>query len=1123
MKTPQHLTYAISKLYKDIPGKASLDSAKKRDCCDHFKDAYKVLYYGWNGGRCDMEGITRLIAPSHVKVCRLEYIENFKKRCELLKGMTKSLKKKTYNGDRHTQNYVAAGVALTPNCSANSAQTIVACVRQSLFHQYSFEATEEEITQSSVSSATVTNSLANLAASCLNQQLKLVADARYIFGAYDKGHRAGVDHFVKMFSFFNRIKQKTQYFVLDMDCAGNSDKEAAKAVFHSMDQKEVDKCLSGQTTDNGGGATLESFYKALQALGITNPDFYFVANCTLHNLSLAIAVPVEKVFGLGGVGKVNFMQMLHSIYDLQKFYGSEVWRHIMETEMAEEGMEEDAPNKMPQPVTTRWWWLGISCEMAIKYWKVYVRIAKATVNVFGSSSYGTVVASSIDALMKEELFYGHTVFVECYSKFLINPHFEFLQSRGFRSKAAAFNSEGVLVRLFLMYEDFDSVLDGRWKEHPAFTSFNHHLVSPRWMTVEQGRKQEKDDETRRIKGPKEYGKKAKQASIFNRGIDRELKKKKDLLDAIVQFKGDNPASYWISLSQSKTRQLDDIMALFGLNNRMFDPVKGKNRAMKRLEKEEMIAAMEPIEKDAFDYMHYNNITRIMKLELRQKEIDFGLKETLYETIDNALPDQLADKIFMNVPLRVLFMLKEYEALEDGVTENSIREKKDELKEKIATIKSDIELHKQKIKDRDPLPEDDDEELASDNDVDQQQQQEEELEEPPPTEERTEEEIDIDYKNELSRQATIFIGKGFELIEIHFKRWVNDLIFFGIASEPPTSSMVANLMLGQPLTHHHNTNTYHSPIHNREINLEAFAAFLQDTCKEESLIEQRDSYYFKKYMEGIKAIANGEKLWESSIPCVKELREFVEDTVLAIASNQQFVELAIKECMNATCLNRSVAMKSVIGIIRSYLNREKAEIIEEVIKTRPLHANQHTEGGIKGERIMKNKTKEQDLDGRYHSKGCVNTIAVLKCVTNLNKSENADEEQKILRLSRTIKSQQDNYERQAAQRSIKKYDEGRNKTKKINDAQKRREVHHTPFTTGRISFKKLYTKNMPGIKEELTARQYPYSEKHTIKELRDLLMVAVKNKDHKQKHDDRSFHPRTETLQQQFENSIRYSE
>jgi hypothetical protein len=40
---------------------------------------------------------------------------------------------------------------------------------------------------------------------------------------------------------------------------------------------------------------------------------YFVANCTLHNLSLALAVPIEKVFGLGGKDRNNCMQMLHSI------------------------------------------------------------------------------------------------------------------------------------------------------------------------------------------------------------------------------------------------------------------------------------------------------------------------------------------------------------------------------------------------------------------------------------------------------------------------------------------------------------------------------------------------------------------------------------------------------------------------------------------------------------------------------------------------------------------------------------------------------------------------------------------------------------------------------------------
>ena len=71
----------------------------------------------------------------------------------------------------------------------------------------------------------------------------------------------------------------------------------------------------------------------------------------------------------------------------------------MQIEMNEYEMEnEDVPNKMPQSVTTRWWWLGISCGFGIKYWKVYVRIARATVNIFGSKSSGNIVASNIDSL-----------------------------------------------------------------------------------------------------------------------------------------------------------------------------------------------------------------------------------------------------------------------------------------------------------------------------------------------------------------------------------------------------------------------------------------------------------------------------------------------------------------------------------------------------------------------------------------------------------------------------------------------------------------------------------------------------------------------------------------------------
>ena len=53
---------------------------------------------------------------------------------------------------------------------------------------------------------------------------------------------------------------------------------------------------------------------------------------------------------------------------------------------------EDVSNKIQQPITTRWWWLGISYGFGIKYWKVYVRIVRATVNIFESKLYGNIVA-----------------------------------------------------------------------------------------------------------------------------------------------------------------------------------------------------------------------------------------------------------------------------------------------------------------------------------------------------------------------------------------------------------------------------------------------------------------------------------------------------------------------------------------------------------------------------------------------------------------------------------------------------------------------------------------------------------------------------------------------------------
>ena len=77
--------------------------------------------------------------------------------------------------------------------------------------------------------------------------------------------------------------------------------------------------------------------------------------------------------------------------------------------------------------------------------------------------------------------------------------------------------------------------------------------------------------------------------------------------------------------------------------------------------------------------------------------------------------------------------------------------------------------KAKIKDRAPLPEDDDD----GNDRQQQHQQRGKVEgdgtmPPPSTETRTPEQIDKEYKELISRQVSIFIEKGYKLIQLHFK-------------------------------------------------------------------------------------------------------------------------------------------------------------------------------------------------------------------------------------------------------------------------------------------------------------------------------------------------------------------
>ena len=114
---------------------------------------------------------------------------------------------------------------------------------------------------------------------------------------FDKGQNENLCKRLAWFSKEDRI-QKT--VLLDVDKAGGSSKECANTITHSLKKllgvESPNIKFAGQMTDSGGGGTLESVAEELKKAGITNPDVYNVASCTLHLLQLAISNPVKKVF-----------------------------------------------------------------------------------------------------------------------------------------------------------------------------------------------------------------------------------------------------------------------------------------------------------------------------------------------------------------------------------------------------------------------------------------------------------------------------------------------------------------------------------------------------------------------------------------------------------------------------------------------------------------------------------------------------------------------------------------------------------------------------------------------------------------------------------------------------------
>ena len=434
-----------------------------------------------------------LFANSQKKVQPTSQLTKLSNKSGQLDRAQEALSKQKYNGDRLEGILIAAGVAVLPKGSLKKDEHFIALNRAAMCASLGITVYPDAIAKTAPSSKTLKNLVAQLAAEILFTNMSKAERAVYIFFAGDKGHKNGLGIFVKTIAYWDPEKGKVEYFLLDLYTAGDSDEEAAAAIKHSLKAANFPHLIfTGQCTDNGGGGVTEGLHGALEKEELTNADFYFISSCTLHSLNLCLAVPTEKVLGLGGLGKYNGMQMFHSIYDIQNYLGQDQFKTYMadaldnlkakypDQEFEICFMNMSVPDKkMKVPTTTRWLWLNDSLDTIFENFDMYTQLANDLADGYSSTTYLGIVASSLVPMLQEEELYLDMLFLRSYSSSFIHPGFVMLQKAGEHSKMPGFRSEDILGQVFFMERQLDDLRKGGWKTDPNYKEFVEQLFRDR--------------------------------------------------------------------------------------------------------------------------------------------------------------------------------------------------------------------------------------------------------------------------------------------------------------------------------------------------------------------------------------------------------------------------------------------------------------------------------------------------------------------------------------------------------------------------------------------------------------------------------------------------------------------
>jgi hypothetical protein len=396
-------------------------------------------------------------------------------------------KTKYHGGSALGKRLYGAAVALNPQSSFKALELTFALSHAALLADAGVNLVKlSDLAYSVPSASTLSEFVADAATdSKFVAAEEILEEGAKVFLICDKGAlKTANAHFVKILAWYSSKEQRVKMFLLDTEDTDGHSNECADAIKHSLlkifgSEDKIIAVLYGQMTDSGGGGVGRSLYVHLDKHSLCIPgNEYLTGYCTLHCLQLTIANGILTVLGKGGKKNetdyfCTALQLLHGVYNLQKYHETSEWKKIWMWAADKIGKSTSAPKKVPAPVLTRWWTVGVCAAFALEHWDIVLAICHGVIQKYKTSSALNQIASATQALMKTNVIKCDVELIYAYDSFFFNKHFEWLQ-RGDEDigSIAGFLSRHLPVRYFVMHSELSDAYDMEgWKTMNAFTTY----------------------------------------------------------------------------------------------------------------------------------------------------------------------------------------------------------------------------------------------------------------------------------------------------------------------------------------------------------------------------------------------------------------------------------------------------------------------------------------------------------------------------------------------------------------------------------------------------------------------------------------------------------------------------